>query len=166
MDKSRSYRILRKRALKGLIADQWYRMEELEQKIKALDAEFSKSVMSHCEATIFLMGTAQVAGEKTFKASPVAYDHYVKMVHELGYTQMALVHKREALGRAQDRYNELVIELEDFVKRNRSPAHILVAEDSDCDDGECDELDAIDPPLPRAARRNRTKRSKKKSKDN
>lgn len=145
----------RKRALEGLIRDQWSRIEKLGVEVDAYRKEYSKTVKLHCEATIYMMGTAHVAGKTTFEASQVAFDNYVRKVHDLGYAQMSLIYKNETLGRAEDRYNELVIELEDLLM---PPAvHKDIPDDEYPDEYECDELDAMDPPALRASRRRKRK---------
>ncbi len=149
----------RKRALEASLANEWDRIEKLEAEEADLSDQYESAMKSHCEASLCLMGTAQMFGRDTFQAHPYAYDNYVTKVHEFAYAQMSLVSKREAIAQAQDRYNELAMKLDDVLSE---PWRVRAVVDEDnITDADCDELEAIEPPQPRRRRSKRLVRKRK-----
>jgi hypothetical protein len=105
--------VSRQLALRQAIIAQWARIEALETELDVRYDWFQTTLVAHCEATLFLMGTADRPTLELFRPRQDAHDHYVRAVHEFGYAHMSWVAKNEELAKAQDKYNELVIEWED-----------------------------------------------------
>lgn len=140
---------IRKKAMEQLAEEQWARIQKIEDEMEAYNSAYDNAMKDHCEASLYLLGTSRISDTYSFHPSPEAYDHYVRTVREFGYTMMSLVAKQELLAKAQDRYNEIVIQLEDMCAPPRAPPTLLNEDDETDPELTLDDIFAIEPPLTR-----------------
>lgn len=150
---------LRKRAMERLAAEQWERIERIEDELYRYQQMYDDAMKDHCEASLYLLGTSSISSKYTLHPNPDAYDHYVRTVREFGCIMISVVSKQQSLASAQDRYNEIVIQLEDMC----SPPIDNAIDIDDDNEPVLDEIFTIEPPLTRRARIAKRKAKSKKN---
>lgn len=112
-------------------ADQWRKIEQIEQHREDLICEYYRVVEKHSEMCL------RIADAPITKMDSL-HEPYTRIINDLTAAKLSLTCVFEELAAAQDRYNELVIGTQDV------PAPLIVVEDAaDCDGDELHDIDFV-----------------------
>lgn len=96
-----------RQALKANIADQWERVEAAEKAYNETKQAYTDARLNHSDASLALTNKFPVVDVPVF-------NEYVWKLYELAYAKIAMISNLDKYSQEQDKYNELVIKMEDW----------------------------------------------------